>query len=178
LSLDESGRLHVFDIPIADKEDTGIPPLLIRTIRISERTTFARLIRGQLWTATAPLTRSTTNAAASKGPTIRVYEPCAEGSVPPNRTLFTTEWTGAVTSATILPLKPDTVYLGHEGGFVSIWSTEEMACVQVLKISASDILSLEGVGERLWAGNRKGLIHVYDVTQRPWLSTNVWIAHP
>jgi hypothetical protein len=39
-------------------------------------------------------------------------------------------------------------------------------------------LSLEGVGERLWAGGRKGMISAYDVVPRPWLVTNAWNAHP
>jgi len=175
LTLDEAGKLLVYDVPTSNEKDSDTSPTLIRTMRVSERSTFARLIQGRLWTATAPQTRSTTNAA-SKGATIRVYEPCIHNP-PPARTLFTTEWTGAVTSATILPLAPETVYLGHEGGFVSIWSSEEMACQQVIKISASDILALEGCGERLWAGNRKGQIWVYDVSQKPWQATNIWLAH-
>jgi hypothetical protein len=92
--------------------------------------------------------------------------------------MFTSEWTGAVTSATIMPFRQDVVYLGHEGGFVSIWSAADLTCLQVLKISASDILALEGVGERLWAGNRKGQIHVYNIDEKPWQVTNVWTAHP
>lgn len=176
LTLDETGKLNVYDVQQSDKEDSHLSPTLSRTLRVSDRYTFARMIRGQLWTATAPTARSTTTAA-SKGATIRVYEPCATGSSPPAKTLFTTEWTGAVTSATVLPLDPDKVYLGHEGGFVSIWSSQDLACLQVMKVSANDILALEGVGERLWAGGRKGQIHVYDVSQKPWQTTNVWTAH-
>ena len=50
-------------------------------------------------------------------------------------------------------------------------------CVEVLKVSASDILSLEGVSNRLWAGNGNGTISAYDVSQKPWLVTNCWNAH-
>ena len=178
ITLDEGGKMHVFEVAPADKEDSGNVPVLVRTLRVSDKFNFARMICGKLWTATAPINRSTTNAAASKGATVRVYEPCATGTMPPGTTMLTTEWTGAVTSATIMPLRPDVVYLGHEGGFISIWSSSEMVCKQVVKISASDILALEGVGERLWAGNRKGQIHVYDVSQKPWQATNVWTAHP
>ena len=179
ITLDEGGKMHVYEVPLSDVEDKQAGVRLSRSLRVSERFTFARMICGKLWTATAPTTRSTTNAASapSKGATIRVYEPCAAGSMPPGKTLFTTEWTGSVTAATILPLHPETVYLGHEGGYISIWSSEEMVCQQVIKISASDILALEGVGERLWAGNRKGQICVYDVAQKPWVATNVWMAH-
>ncbi|ORY35446.1 Endonuclease/exonuclease/phosphatase [Naematelia encephala] len=178
LTLEEAGKLHVFDS--TDKssmsEDRYIPNLL-RTLRVSDRFTFAKMIRGQLWTSTGPAARSTTSTT-SKGPTIRVYQPCVEGASPPPVTLFTSEWTGAVTSATVMPMNPDEVLLGHEGGFISIWNVVDMTCVQVLKISPSDILSLEGVGERLWAGNRRGQIHVYDMSEKPWVTTNVWLAHP
>jgi hypothetical protein len=172
ITLEENGKLHVFEV---DKDSDG-PMTLLRTVRVSDRFTFARLIGGKLWTASAPPNRSSTNSA-SKGPTIRVYEPCAEVTMPPAKTIYATEWTGAVTSATMIPFRPNEVYLAHEGGYVSVWDAQEYVCLQVLKISTTDILALEGVGERLWTGNRKGQIHVYDITERPWKTTNVWTAH-
>jgi len=172
ITLEENGKLHVF---VVDKDSDG-PMTLLRTVRVSDRFTFARLIGGKLWTASAPPNRSSTNSA-SKGPTIRVYEPCAEVTMPPAKTIYATEWTGAVTSATMIPFRPGEVYLAHEGGYISVWDAQEYVCLQVLKISTTDILALEGVGERLWTGNRKGQIHVYDITDRPWKTTNVWTAH-
>jgi hypothetical protein len=172
ITLEENGKLHVFEV---DRDSDG-PMTLLRTVRVSDRFTFARLIGGKLWTASAPPNRSSTNSA-SKGPTIRVYEPCAEVTMPPAKTIYATEWTGAVTSATMIPFRPNEVYLAHEGGYVSVWDAEEYVCLQVLKISTTDILALEGVGGRLWTGNRKGQIHVYDITDRPWKTTNVWTAH-
>ncbi|WVR07433.1 hypothetical protein IAU60_004474 [Kwoniella sp. DSM 27419] len=174
LSLDELGKLLVFEV--GDVE--GQPPTMIRTLRVMEKFTFAKMLCGKLWTSSGPSARSTTSAATSRGPTIRVYDPCAPGSMPPAKVLFTTEWTGAVTSATYIPLRPDVIYLGHEGGFVSLWDAQDFTCIQVLKISTTDILSLEGVGERLWAGNRKGQICVYDTESRPWRTINVWTGHP
>lgn len=50
-------------------------------------------------------------------------------------------------------------------------------CSEVMKVAISDVLSLEGVGERLWAGGRTGMISAYDVVPRPWLITNCWNAH-
>jgi hypothetical protein len=172
ITLEENGKLHVFEV---DRESDG-PMLLLRTVRVSDRFTFARLIGGKLWTASAPPNRSSTNSA-SKGPTIRVYEPCAPVTMPPAKTIYATEWTGAVTSATMIPFRPNEVYLAHEGGYISVWDSEEFVCLQVLKISSTDILALEGVGERLWTGNRKGQISVYDITERPWKTTNIWTAH-
>ncbi|KAK4688995.1 hypothetical protein P7C73_g1114, partial [Tremellales sp. Uapishka_1] len=169
LTLEDGGKLNAYEV-----KDTSV--VLSRTSRISDKQTFARMINGKLWTSSGPPTRSTTNAS-SKGPTIRVYDPLSSTVMPPGKTLFTNEWTGAVTSACIRPLFPDKVYLGHEGGFVSIWSNEDLTCLQVLKISATDILSLEGVGRRLWMGDRRGKISVYDVEEKPWHCTNVWLAH-
>jgi hypothetical protein len=181
ISLEESGKAHVFEVGKREdsvtKEDVQKIPQLCRTIRITDKFNFAKLVCGRLWVSSGPANRSTTNAA-SKGPTIRVYEPCSPGTMAAAKSLFTTEWTGTVTSATMMPLRPNTVFLGHEGGFVSVWSAMDLACVQVLKISSSDILALEGVGESLWAGNRKGQIHVYNIDEKPWQVTNVWIAHP
>ncbi|WWC71666.1 uncharacterized protein I206_105624 [Kwoniella pini CBS 10737] len=174
VTLDESGKMLVYDV--GDVE--GKQPILIRTLRVGEKFTFAKMLCGRLWTSSGPVARSTTSASTSKGPTIRIYDPCSEGNMPPAKVLFTTEWTGAVTSATYIPLEGDKVYLGHEGGFVSIWDMNEFTCLQVLKISTTDILALEGVGDRLWAGNRKGQISVYDVTHRPWLTINQWNGHP
>ena len=73
------------------------------------------------------------------------------------------------------------VYVGHEEGFISIWEidTEDgYRCADVMKVSATDILSLEGVHNRLWAGDRNETISAYDVSQKPWVVTNSWNAHP
>jgi hypothetical protein len=176
LSLDEGGKLHVFEVASGDGESHA-KMQLSRTLRVSDKQTFARMVNGKLWTSSGPAHRSSTSSS-SRGPTIRVYDPCAPGTMPPCRTLFTSEWTGAVTSATTMPFDADgKVYLGHEGGFVSIWS-DESVCLQVVKISISDVSALEGVGERLWAGNRKGQIHVFDIGEKPWQTTNIWMAHP
>ncbi|WWC63188.1 uncharacterized protein I303_105788 [Kwoniella dejecticola CBS 10117] len=174
ITLDDAGKMLVYDV--GDLE--GKSPILIRTLRIGEKFSFAKMICGKLWTSSGPVARSTTSASTSKGPTIRIYDPCSEGNMPPAKVLFTTEWTGAVTSATYIPLEGDKIYLGHEGGFVSIWDMAEYSCLQVMKISTTDVLALEGVGDRLWAGNRKGQISVYDVAQRPWLVINQWNGHP
>ncbi|KAL7423420.1 hypothetical protein Q5752_001000 [Cryptotrichosporon argae] len=188
LTLEETGKLHVFDCasagagdmagePASDDDAAGCGPRLIRTIRTSDRLTFAKMIRGRLWTSTAPPTRSTTSAATSRGPTVRIYDPLAD-VVPPPLVTTTSEWAGAVTAGTVMPLAPERVYLAHEGGFVSVWDAYDATCVQVLKIGSSDIVSLEGVGERLWAGNRKGVVHVYDIAERPWVTTNLWTTDP
>ncbi|KIR73583.1 type I inositol-1,4,5-trisphosphate 5-phosphatase 1 [Cryptococcus deuterogattii CA1014] len=174
ISLDEGGKLIVFDV--GDVE--GRPPTMATSLRIGDKFGFAKFLCGKLWTSSGPLTRSTTSSATSKGPTVRIYNPCSPGQMPPPKTIFASEWAGAVTSATHMPLHRDTIFLGHEGGFVSVWDGKELVCKQVLKISSTDVLALEGVGEYLWTGNRKGQIHVFDVREQPWLAANIWIGHP
>lgn len=155
------------------------------------------------------------NATSGRGPIIRVYDvfspliPSREnsdvssssGSLPPPTasslgkaaTLLSTEGgVGAVTSATVLVTKPGLVYVGHEGGYVTIWDTSSSnatseadpnsstasllppKCVQTLKVATTDIVCLEGVHDKLWTGSRNGFISAYDVAHRPWMATNVW----
>jgi hypothetical protein len=177
LTIEEGGKMNVFEVQQRD-DDGRIMwiPMLIRSVRIAERFSYPRLIHGRLWTAAPPAVRSTTNTS-SKGPTIRVYEPCTREVMPPSRTVFTSEWTGSVTAATVIPFRKGEVYLGHEGGFVSIWDEENLDCLRVVKVSGTDVTALEGVGGKLWAGNRKGQVWVYEVEGRPWSATNIWMAH-
>lgn len=171
LSLDETGKLHVFTCGTADEMTPS------RTIRTSERPTFVRMLGDRLWTASGPATRSTTNPAL-RGPTIRVYEPLGIGTTSGGRTTYTREWTGAVTSLAVLSTDPTRVYLAHEGGYISLFHRDTLVCEAVLKVSPSDVLALEGVGERLWAGYRTGTVCVYEVGAVPWVTVNMWMAHP
>lgn len=200
------------------------------------------------------------NSRLGSGPVVRMHEFNEDGAIVTTNAV-TGYNIGPVTCGTVLLSTPGLVYLGHEGGWVTIWgqgeateakglrppihrhdsassltsassnsfsddgkaSTDEETlagehavgnqdkdigkdtrggdskapvCLRKVKISISDVLSLEGVGSRLWAGTRKGLILAYDVTggsitddadernsppvnfeQRPWVVTNVWRAH-
>lgn len=178
LSLEETGKMHVFG-PFVDPSaaDGGSEMTPSRTLRTAEKTNFVRMLGEQVWTASGPATRSTTNPAL-RGPTIRVYEPLPAGTGGAGRTTYTSEWTGAVTAIAVLASDPRKVYLAHEGGYVSVFDRETLACVSVVKISSSDVLALEGVGDRLWAGYRTGMVHVYDVSTMPWTTVNMWLAHP
>ncbi len=110
--------------------------------------------------------------------------------------LMTETGIGYVTSATILMTQPGLVYVGHQGGFVTVWDVASTSpktgtssptstadesvpsstprLVQTLKISTSDIICMEAVHNRLWIGSRNGYITAHDVSCRPWKTTNSW----
>ena len=176
ISLDESGKTLVFSPDPDNQEDITLPLTMPRVIRTTEKQDFVKLLDGKLWTAT----RLEYNGAGQRLPVIRIYDVFNPAST--GRSVLPVEHVGPVRSATIIPSQPRMVYVGHEEGFISIWELDTddgyPRCVEVMKVSASDVLSLEGVNDRLWAGSRNGVISAYDVSQRPWLVTNSWMAHP
>jgi hypothetical protein len=163
-----------------------------RIARVADKQGFVKMFGGLLWTSNGP-GGGVGAGTSQRGPAIRVYDVlspnCTAKIVTPPDML------GAVTSGTILPSQPHLVYLGHEGGYLSCWSLGSLVgspagvsdtfdsgravptCSQVVKISVSDVLSLEGVVDRLWVGSRKGIISAYDVQTKPWTMTNAWQAH-
>ncbi|KAF8519232.1 hypothetical protein BU17DRAFT_90184 [Hysterangium stoloniferum] len=108
-----------------------------------------------------------------------------------SKILTPSESLGAVTSGAVLPSHPNRVYLGHEGGFVSVWTegTDTFdsgkvvpVYVGIVKISNSDVLALEGVLGKLWTGSRSGVIAAYSVDSgdersERWRTKNAWRAH-
>ncbi|KAF8511096.1 DNase I-like protein [Gautieria morchelliformis] len=194
ITLDDSGKASVWK-DYHDLNAGGQP----RIARTADKQGFVRIFSGLLWTSSGSGAGSgSSNGAAGgqRGPTIRVYDifslNCTAKLVTPPDLL------GAVTSGAMLPSQPQLVYLGHEGGYISCWSLSPSAtdgaspngtpdlfdsgrpvpcCVQVVKISVSDVLSLEGVVDKLWMGSRKGTITAYDVETKPWTITNMWQAH-
>ncbi len=176
VTLDDTGKVLVWIPP--DDVDLDLASQTPRVVRIAEKQEFAKMLGGQLWTSTRDPNGGGSVPGASKGPYIRVYDVYGHGSVA--RSLLPTEHLGAVTAATVLPSDPGQAYLAHEGGHISIWSIasgDAPQCVEVVKVSSSDILSLEGVNNRLWAGGRKGAISAYDVRSKPWTVTNSWMGH-
>jgi WD40 repeat protein len=177
ISLDDTGKTLIFTPDPASREDVRLGYTQPRVYRIAEKHDFAKVFRGRLWTSA----RSDVNGGGNvpKTPIIRVYDVYAPGST--GRTMLPTEHVGAITSGAVLPSHPNHVYLGHEGGFISIWALEGKDgfpyCIEAMKVSVSDVLSLDGVNDRLWAGGRKGMITAYDVHPRPWIVTNCWMAH-
>jgi hypothetical protein len=175
VTLDQNGKALIFTPE--GQEDVRLASTQPKVYRIAEKQEFAKILAGRLWTSAR--TDVTGAGTAGKTAVVRVYDIFTPGST--YRSLSPAEPVGAVTSGTVMPFQPHHVYLGHEGGTVSLWSTDTEdripQCIDVIKVSVSDVLSLEGVNKRLWAGGRKGLISAYDVTSRPWVVTNSWMAH-
>ena len=176
VTLDESGKALVFSPDVSNQKDISLALTIPRVVMTTEKHDFVEMLDGKLWMA---IRTDHHSHLTLKSPTIRVFDPFNAAST--EMSLLPSEHVGPVTSATILPSQPGMVYVGHEEGCISKWelnSEDGYRCVEVLKVSASDILSLEGVSNRLWAGNKNGTISVYDVSQKPWLVTNSWNAHP
>lgn len=178
VTLDESGKALVFSPDVYNGDDVVLQTSLPRTIRTAEKQDFVKLIGGKLWTAARMKQHG--SVSMQRLPIIRVYDIFNVAST--GKSLLPIEHVGPVTSATILSSQPEMVYVGHEGGYISIWDLNAddgyPQCIEVMKVSVSDILCLEGVNERLWVGGRNGMISVYVVSQRPWIMTNCWNAHP
>ena len=177
VTLDEGGKALVFaegGVSLAGTQQ--------RVVRITEKQDFVRMLGGKLWTAARADSQSGVGGgASSRLPIIRVYDVFVPGST--GRSVVPTEHVGAVTSAAVVPSQPGKVFVGHEEGYVSIWAAEGTEdgypkCLEVVKVSTSDVLCLEGVNDRLWVGSRNGMISAYEVAARPWVVTNAWNAHP
>ncbi|KAJ7250419.1 Endonuclease/exonuclease/phosphatase [Mycena rebaudengoi] len=174
VSLDDAGKTLLFAPDDADggaDVQLGFTPP--RVARITEKQDFAQMVNGKLWTA------QRAELHAQRVQTIRVFDLFVPGA--PGRAVVPLEAVGAVTSASMLPTQPGVVYVGHEAGTVSLWTLDEGGwpqCTEVVRVSTSDVLCLEGVNNRLWAGGRSGMISAYDVSVKPWVVTNCWMAHP
>ncbi|KIY62575.1 DNase I-like protein [Cylindrobasidium torrendii FP15055 ss-10] len=176
ITLDESGKALVWT-PHAQGEPIRLSNHIPRVVRISEKIDYAKCVNGMLWTAHR---KDRMNVGTPQSvPVIRVYDILAPGCVA--RNVFTTSHAGPITCATILPSDPSHAYAGHEEGFISIWDIDTPdrypVCVEVMKVSTTDVLCMEGVYNRLWTGARSGLVTVYDISQRPWQVTNSWAPH-
>lgn len=187
VSVDEAGKVIVW-VPAREGME-GINYMdTFKIFRIPEKSTWFDIFDARLWTAT----REPKGESAGRGPPIKCYS-LFDKEDKIGRTLLTSEHTASVLCASMLPSKPDTIFLGHEGGFVSIWSLALDAdrtpkCVEVKKIWPSDVLCMKGVGDRLWMAGRKGTVNCYDVgetdgeqdseqnVRRPWVLTNQWVA--
>lgn len=179
ITLDESGKVLIW----GSFDSTEAPDLTgdFTSQRIADKQTFSALIGNELWTSSGPATKQGASALQMRSPQIRVYDPTLRGafSVLP-RPITTPEsvgHVGAVTARAIVPKQNHLVYLGHDNGYISVWNRETKDCLIVQRVSPYMITSLAGVGRRLWAGFRTGMIYIYDVNTEPWVVHKAWRAH-
>ena len=175
VTVDNNGKALVFAPD--SSQDLVLSNSQPRVVRFAEKQDFVKLIAGRLWTSAREPSSGTVKP--NRGPIVRMYDILTPRSS--GKSLLPTEHAGAVTCGTMLPSNPGFVYLGHEGGTVTIWtlvgSRDIPECVDVVKVAMTDILCLAGVNDRLWGGSRAGQISAYDTSQKPWVITNSWVAH-
>lgn len=162
-TLDDAGTLHIW-APGPDHvpDLTGLPD---QSFRVPKGHTFSMVVGDQLWHAT--------------GKEIRVFYPTLDGLAPFQvllRSLFQ-ESAGDVTSGCLLPSAPGKVFFGHSDGKVSVYSTKDYSCLDVLNVGMFKINSLQGVCGNIWAGFSNGKMCVYDVSKSPWVVKKEWQAH-
>lgn len=175
ITMDDNGKLLIFASEY-ETEDFILSKATPKVMRIADKQAFVHKIGGQIWTSAR---EPSNHGNASRGPVVRVYDLSFPGTN--GRSLLPTEHVGTVTCGTILPSNPGYVYLGHEGGHVTVWSLDTLdgapECIETIKVSMSDVLCLTGVNDRLWSGSRTGQIAAFDISVRPWVMKNCWMAH-
>jgi WD40 repeat protein len=149
----DAGKAYVFS-PSEEGADLNLsrPGTGMRYLRISEKQGFAKVFGHQLWTANGSGNNGVGGATASRGPTIRVYNLASGANGPTGtNTVVPSDPVGQVICGTILPSRPDKLYLGHEGGTITIWNRDRSdnsgapTHSGTIKVGTSDVLSLEGV---------------------------------
>ncbi|KAG8702323.1 hypothetical protein FRC09_004804, partial [Ceratobasidium sp. 395] len=175
-TMDESGKIIVFEPPEGQLNPTL--SRFTRSHRVADKQSFVRILGGHLWTSSG--SGSVNASHTTRGPPFRTYDILS--STFATKHLFPSEAVGPALCGTVIPQNPDLVYIGHEGGSVTVWrydtSSGQHVCAKTVKVSNSSIICMEGVGSRLWFCTRSGSITVCDVREDlPWVITNQWQAH-
>lgn len=161
-TLDDGGRLCVW---LGD--DTGLPDLHREPMyqRVPKGHTFSIVVQDTLWLAS--------------GKEIKIFRPSAgeSASFSVSKDPINQPGAGNITSGAIIGGQLDRVYFGHADGKITIYSTENYACLGVISVSVYKISALAGAGFHLWAGYSTGMIDVYDTRTRPWTTRKEWLAH-
>ena len=161
-TLDDGGRLCVWS-----GDPSGLPSLqdIPKSHRVPRGHTVSIIVQDRLWLAT--------------GKEIRVFLPgVSDGAAfAVLQTPISQSALGAVTSAAVIDDQRDRVYFGHADGKISIYSTDNFSCMNIINVSVYKVVSLAGVGFHLWAGYNTGMIYVYDIRTQPWTIKKEWVAH-
>ena len=185
ITLDDAGLLKVW-LPVTHADGTTTPTLSSPTkvFRVNSDITFANFLGDKLWLASSSSLSADTTV--SKSISIRVYDPVGavyggQMNLTPTPLVPTSAVQQlAVTSGTVIPSIPSNIYLGHQGGFVSVWNAQDFTFLGAMKVSSTQVDSLAGVGGYLWAGFHSGKINVLDTnhgTMTDWRVVQTWQAH-
>ncbi|OLN86901.1 putative inositol polyphosphate 5-phosphatase C9G1.10c [Colletotrichum chlorophyti] len=162
-TLDETGGLLVWG-----PDETSTPNLTNnphQAFRLPKGHTFSMIIGDELWHAT--------------GKEIRVFAPSLDGQTQFQVLVrpLVQDAAGEVTSGTQVRSQPGKAFFGHADGKVTIYNTQDFACLGIVNLSSWKINSLVGVGDSLWAGFNTGKVCVYDLDPTPWAVKKDWQAH-
>lgn len=162
-SLDEAGNLFIWG-PDSD----GMPNLNngpTQTYKVPKGHSFSIVVEGEMWHAA--------------GRVIRVFEPSLDGSGTFQVLLkpLAVDGAGDVNAGAVFPAQQNRLYLGHNDGRISIYSTTEYTCEKIIHISGWRINSMAAVGHDLWIGHNTGKICIYDTEKPTWSLKKEWQAH-
>ncbi|CAH7665925.1 Endonuclease/exonuclease/phosphatase [Phakopsora pachyrhizi] len=124
-TLDDSSKVQIWSSPGQIRISSPA-----RAQRIIDKINFSEMISHQLWVSSGPSSSKSSSNASQRSPTIRVYDPdpSQAWTVTP-RALKVPDSMGTalgqVMAGTVIPSKPNRVYLGHDTGHVSVWLTNQ-----------------------------------------------------
>lgn len=179
ISIDESGKICTWLTRDRTSPSLKDPPVTQRVVM--DRYSYAFVLGEEVWVASA----NETSGSTSRTPRVRIYRPFTIDKpfnansrpvgIPEN---VGPSHLGLISSAAIVPLLPDYVFLGHQSGHISIWNRSTYSCLHVQPLNIAGVTSLCGVrGHFLWAGSRQGEIRIYDVREQPWQVIKIWQAN-
>lgn len=179
-TVDEAGKVQIWS-----SSDKDAPPSLAsspRTNRMGDKFSFCAAFGTQLWTASGPSRHHHPGqpSGTTRSPSVRVFDvaPGANFALTSRPMLLPENMgaVGAILAGASVPTQPNLVYLAHESGHVSIWEKDTLTCISAVRVSTYAITALEGVVDKLWAGNREGTVQVFEMSSMPWKVVKAWKA--
>lgn len=162
-SLDDEGKLNVWP---ADGDGSPRISMYVPNGRVARRPSASIVVRNELWLAF--------------GKEVKIVVPDGSQQISPQQASlqkFAFQAPNDVTSAAILQADPSRVYFGQSDGKISVFSTNDYSCLEIVTVSLYRINSLIGVGSYLWSGQGTGVMFVYDTRTKPWTIKKDWPAH-
>jgi len=175
---DEGGKVSVWVPP--RQGALSLTQTAPQTARVAmPKPSYAAVLGDQLWVASVVLGGK---VGAKKQLLVRSYNPLSDDrpfnttAQPVSLPMTGGDGIGAVCGAAVLVDLPGRVFLGHESGHVSVWTTQGQ-CVEVQVLGEESIVAMAGVHRMLWIGTRSGRISVYAPSPPTWRTIKSWTAH-